>query len=314
MPSRRRFLKSTFVTAAGLVLTKATPAVLAQEADLTTAQMRRGGQSVKLSVEPLRDNVTMISGSGGNVLVLDGRDGKLIADTGFATSRQQMSEAFASISPAPPKLLIDTHWHFDHTDGNDWIHAAGATIVAHHKTVTRMQHTQFIPEFEGVFPPRTRAALPTVTFDRTKTLQFNGKKIDLARYIPAHTDTDISVYLAEADVLHTGDASFKNLYPFIDYSSGGSIDGMIAACRENLALAGPSTIIVCGHGPAGDRADIVSFNDMLCDVRHTVANLKGKGASAREVMSHKPTARYDAKLGGGFISPDLFTWLVYRAV
>mgnify|MGYP003701077991 CR=1 FL=1 len=288
--------------------------LFAQEADLTTAQMREGGRLAKLSIQPLRDRVSLISGSGGNVLVLDGSEGKLIVDTGFATSRKQMSQAFESISSQPPKLLIDTHWHFDHTDGNDWIHAAGATILSHSKTVTRMQHTQYIPEFKGVFPRRAKAALPTIVFENTKTLEFNGQKIELARYTPAHTDTDISVYLADADVLHTGDSSFHYLYPFIDYSSGGSIDGMIAACSENLALAGPSTIVVCGHGGAGNRADILSFKEMLEDVRDQVAALKKAGASAQEVFDRKPTAAYDAKWGSGFISAKLFTWLVYRGV
>ncbi|CAN5453644.1 MBL fold metallo-hydrolase [soil metagenome] len=314
MPSRRHFLEPTFPVAATSVLPTPEGKTSLLKADLNTSQMRDSGRLVKLTIQPLRDKVFLISGSGGNVLVHDGPDGKLIVDTGFATSRTQMSEAFASISPQPLRLLIDTHWHFDHTDGNDWIHAAGATIVSHRKTVTRMQHTQFIPEFEGVFPPRTKAALPTVTFERKKTLHFNRQTIELARYTPAHTDTDISVYLAEADVLHTGDASFNGLYPFIDYSSGGSIDGMIAACEENLVLAGPSTLIVCGHGTAGRRADILSFKEMLENVRHTVVKLKRAGASEEEVLSRKPTAQYDQEWGGGFISADLFTWLVYRGV
>lgn len=286
----------------------------AQEANLTTAQMRLGGKLAKLSVRKLRDNVSVISGSGGNVVVLTGPGGKLAVDSGFATSRSQMSRAMQCISPEPLEFLINTHWHFDHTDGNEWMHAAGAKILAHSKTRARMQRTQYIPEFEGVFPPSTPSALPAITFETTKNLDVFGQKIRLYRYTPAHTDTDISVFFTEADVLHTGDSFFSGSYPFIDYNSGGNIDGMIAACRESLALAGPSTIVVCGHGSAGSRREILAFQEMLEEVRESVANLKKSGALLQEVIARKPSARYDEKWGGGFISPALFTSLVYRGV
>jgi glyoxylase-like metal-dependent hydrolase (beta-lactamase superfamily II) len=314
MPSRRRFLESALGTAAALMLADATPIIAAQEADLTTAQMRLGGKTARLSVSPLRNNVSMVSGSGGNLLVLVTPSEKIIVDSGFATSRPQMSKALESISAKPMKHLINTHWHFDHTDGNEWMHSVGAEIIALSKTLERMQHTQRIPEFEGIFPPSPTGALPTTIFENTKVLTIAGNTIHLARYTPAHTDTDTSVYLAEADVLHTGDAFFNGLYPFIDYSSGGSIDGMIAACRENLALAGPSTIVVCGHGSAGKRSDVVAFQEMLVEVRDRVARLKKAGSTVQEVMAQKPTAPYDKKWGGGFISSNLFTSLVYRGV
>jgi glyoxylase-like metal-dependent hydrolase (beta-lactamase superfamily II) len=131
-----------------------------------------------------------------------------------------MSKAFESISPEPLRFLINTHWHFDHTDGNEWMHAAGATIFAEAKTLTRMEHKQFIPEFEGVYPQSPPGALPTVTFDHAKTLEVNGHRLSLVRYTPAHTETDTSVYLFDADVLHTGDTWFSGFYPFIDYNSG----------------------------------------------------------------------------------------------
>jgi len=286
----------------------------ALKANLTTAQMRAGGIDAKLTVQPLRSQLFLVSGSGGNVLVLPGAEGKLVIDSGLATSKIQMSEALQSISADPLRFLINTHWHFDHTDGNEWMHAAGATIFAHEKTLTRMQHEQFIPEFEGVYPPRAVGALPAVTFEHTWTMRANGNEITLTRYTPAHTDTDISVFLADVDVLHTGDSFFSRSYPFIGYSSGGNINGMIAACRETLALTAQSTLLVGGHGPAGTRSDLLSFEQMLVEVRGRVAMLKQSGASAREVIAAKPTASFDAQWGNGFISPDLFTWLVFRGI
>jgi glyoxylase-like metal-dependent hydrolase (beta-lactamase superfamily II) len=286
----------------------------AQEASLTTAQMRASGAHAKLSVKPLRKNVSMVSGSGGNVLVLSGKEGKLAVDSGFATSKTQMEQAFSGISDEPLKLLVNTHWHFDHTDGNEWVHATGATIISHSQTLDRMSHRQVIPEFEGVYPPSPRGALPTVTFEHTKVLQVNGDELRLARHTPAHTDSDISVYFTGADILHTGDTWFNGIYPFIDYNTGGSIDGLITAAKENLEIAGRSTIVVPGHGASGGRNDLAAFHQMLLDMRTSIASLKRSGASAQEVIAQKPTAPYDKVWANGFISPDLFTSLVYRGV
>jgi glyoxylase-like metal-dependent hydrolase (beta-lactamase superfamily II) len=194
------------------------------------------------------------------------------------------------------------------------MHEEGATIVAHEKTLHRMQNQQVIPEFEGIYPPSPLGALPTVTFEQTKTLKFNGHEIVLTRYTPAHTETDISVFFADANVLHAGDSFFGQFYPFIDYNSGGSIDGMIAACRESLGLINPSTIVVGGHGRVGTYSDLVSFLQMLVESRDKIAGLKHSGASAKEVIDQKPTAPCDQVWGNGFVSPDLFTWLVYRGV
>ncbi len=284
------------------------------DANLTTEQMRAGGKVAQLTIEPLRQDVSLVTGSGGNILVLSGREGKLVVDSGLATSRSQLSEAFRSISSDPLRFLINTHWHFDHTDGNEWMHEEGATIFAHEKTLVRMQHQQTIPEFEGVYPPSPPGALPTVTFERAKTLNANGHEIVLTRYTPAHTETDISVHFEDADVLHAGDSFFSRFYPFIDYNSGGSIDGMIAACKETLALIGPSTLVVGGHGPAGTRSDVLSFQQMLIELRGRIALLKQSGASVKEVIAQKPTEPYDEAWGNGFISPALFIWLIYRGV
>jgi glyoxylase-like metal-dependent hydrolase (beta-lactamase superfamily II) len=297
-----------------MMLTSVTKDANAQEANVTTAQMRAGGRLATLTIEPLRKNISLISGSGGNILVLPGEDGKLVVDSGLATSRIQMSRVLQSLSADPLRVLINTHWHFDHTDGNEWMHSAGATIFAHEKTLTRMQHRQFIPEFEGVYPPSPSGALPTVTFQRTRTLNANGHRITLTRYTPAHTETDISVFFADADVLHAGDSFFSRFYPFIDYNSGGNIDGMITACRETMSLIGPSTILVGGHGPAGGRNDLVAFEQMLVEVRGKIATLKQAGASAKEAIARRPTAPFDEKWGNGFVSPELFTSLVYRGV
>jgi hypothetical protein len=187
MQSRDSFVGSAVGTIDTAELDDSAVGIAVHVASVTTQQMRHGGKMAKLTVQYLRRNVSVVSGSGGNVLVLAGPDGKLIVDGGFAASKDQMSEAFDSISTEPLRFLINTHWHCDHTDGNEWIHGAGATIFAHEKSLLRMHHKQSIPGFAGVYPPSPPAALPTVTFDRTKELEVNGQKLFLARYTPYST-------------------------------------------------------------------------------------------------------------------------------
>ena len=322
--SRRQFLQhSLLVSGAVAVLPRSLFAQTAQTTQTASApaapadpvaMMRASGATAKITTQALRGHVSVLQGSGGNIAVLPGRDGKLLVDSGFATSRPQLTEALAGISADPIQHLVNTHWHFDHTDGNEWVHSAGATIIAHQKTRERMSTTQSIPAFGATFPPSPAGALPTKTFSATDTLQTNGETLHLVHYDPAHTDTDISVHFANADVLHTGDTWFNGIYPFIDYSTGGSIDGMIAAGKRNLALASAKTIIVPGHGPVGDRAQLQQFYDMLSGVRARVATLKKQGRSVDETIAAKPTAPYDGTFKAGAIPAEVFVRLVYQGV
>ena len=316
--SRRRFLRTSALTAAAssfapkLLLAQQTPASPPPTTD-RLAQMRAAASSAKITAQPLRGNVICLMGSGGNIAVLTGKDGKLLVDSGYSTSHPQVAAALQSISPAPISLLINTHWHADHTDGNEWMHTAGAEIFAHEKTRERLSTTQHIAAFDMTVPASPNGALPTVLFSDTKTLTGNGATVTLTHYAPAHTDTDISVLFTDADILHTGDTWFNGLYPFIDYSTGGSIDGMIRAADRNLATATPKTIIIPGHGPVGDRAQLGQFHDMLAGTRDTVAKLKQGGRTFDEIVIAKPTAPYDSNfkpLG----APDFFLRLVYQGV
>ena len=282
------------------------------KAAVTAAQMRASGAKAKTEILTLRGGVSLLTGSGGNVLVTSGPHGKLCVDSGYATSRAQIETALATVSSAPLRHLINTHWHFDHTDGNEWMHKAGATIVAQTNTRIRMSSRQVIPAFDAVLPPSPATALPTKLFEQAKTLQINGQSIRLHRYTPAHTDTDISVFFPDANVLHTGDTWFNGYYPFIDYDSGGSINGLLNAASTNLSLADRETIVVPGHGQVGSRSDLVSFQEMLHSVHAKVADQKKAGRPLTAVIDSKPTSEFDAKWGGGFITPQLLISLVYR--
>jgi glyoxylase-like metal-dependent hydrolase (beta-lactamase superfamily II) len=312
LSSRRGFLKTTAAAMAGVVCLGHEQSANAQRAAVTAAQMRAAGATAKITVLALRAGVNVLMGSGGNILVTSGPDGKLAVDSGFATSQTQIERALASVSAEPLRHLINTHWHYDHTDGNEWMHKAGAKIIAQVKTRTRMSSRQVIPAFDAVQPPSPAGALPTTVFEEAETVRINRSDIRMRRYTPAHTDTDISVFFPEANVLHTGDTWFHGYYPFIDYDSGGSIRGMLTAATENLSLADEKTIVVPGHGEVGSRRDLVEFREMLQSVRDKVSAQKKAGKPLAGVVASKPTSEFDAKWGGGFITPKLLVGLVYR--
>ena len=229
----------------------------------------------------------------------------------------RIREAIAALVPAPPaapSLLVNTHWHGDHTGGNEGMHAAGYTILAHRNTRQRLSTTQTVKLFGATIPPSPAAALPTQVFDTTTTLYRNGDTLNLVYIPPAHTDTDIWIAFESANVLHTGDLWFNGIYPVIDESTGGSIGGMIAAGDRILAQAGPATKIIPGHGPLGSRADFQTFHDMLKTVRDKVAALKSKGLTEQETIVQKPTADLDATWGKGFMKPEVFLGIVYRTL
>jgi glyoxylase-like metal-dependent hydrolase (beta-lactamase superfamily II) len=309
--SRRAFVGGIAGTAVMSALPSQSVTAYTQKASITAAQMRAGGATAKIAVVPIRNHIRALMGSGGNILVLPGADGKISVDTGFATSRSQITEALAAISPQPLRHVIDTHWHFDHTDGNKWMHEEGATIVAQEKVRERMSSSQTIPAFDAVLPPSPVAALPTILFAQSHKISLNGEVIQLRRLTPAHTDTDTSVFFTNANVLHTGDTFFNGYYPFIDYNSGGNIAGLLAASKENLSVADEKTVVVPGHGELGTRKDLVEFDEMIVTIHERVKKLKKSGRSLNEVIAEKPTSKFDAKWGGGFIAPSFITELVF---
>jgi glyoxylase-like metal-dependent hydrolase (beta-lactamase superfamily II) len=280
----------------------------------TADQMKAAGATAQIAVVPLRRGLTLLSGAGGNILALFGPDGAVAVDSGLSTAQAQISKALAAVTVEPLRYLINTHCHFDHAGGNEWMHSAGAEIIAQERARLRMDSEQIIPAFDAVVPPSPSSALPTVLFAQSQTLAVNDEVIQLRRHTPAHTDTDISAFFAKANVLHTGDTWFHGIYPFIDYDNGGSIRGMLAASAENLSLANSETIVIPGHGEAGGRNDLLDFHEMLLSVCDKVAALKKSGDSVEAVVAARPTLPFDDAWGSGFIPPDLFVSLVYRGL
>lgn len=269
---------------------------------------------VEVKVTALAGSVHMLVGQGGNIGVSAGADGVFMIDDQYAPMTDNIRKALAGISPKPLRFVLNTHWHGDHTGGNENLGKSGAVIVAHDNVRTRMSTEQFIKAFDMKVPASPAAALPVITFTETVTFHLNGDEIHVFHIPPAHTDGDSLVHFRKADVLHMGDTFFNGMYPFIDLSSGGSIDGMIAAADRALLLCGPKTKIIPGHGPLAGKADLQAFRDMLAGLRQRIATLAKSGKSLAEVLAAKPSSGLDAKWGNGFMKPDLFVEIIYQSV
>ena len=314
--SRRRLCLCCIGGAAGAVAGNwLTPRQAFAEARGIVSLIKDSAAVSPIVTHKLRDNISVLEGSGGSVAVLSGPDGKVLVDAGIAVSRPQMLRSLTELGPDPITHLINTHWHFDHTSGNTWLNAAGAKIIAQENTRKYLSQVQRVDDWDYNFLALPAGGIPTEVFAEERSLKLNGITIALRRYAPAHTDSDISVTFSEANVVHVADTFWNSVYPFIDYSTGGSIDGMIAACDMNLAVTRADTIIVAGHGKAvGTKAELQAFRDMLVAIREKVAALKKQGRSRDEIVAAKPTAPFDATFGNYVIDPAFFTRLVYEGV
>ncbi|GAC1446786.1 MAG: MBL fold metallo-hydrolase [Pyrinomonadaceae bacterium] len=270
----------------------------------------------KVTIEALKlsDNIHMITGAGGNIGVLTGGDGVLIIDSGYANTSEATKAKITTLSTAPLHLLVNTHWHGDHTEGNETMHKAGATIIAHENVYRRMKNGQEIKFFKRTVPPAPKAALPVQTFNESLTLRTNDEELHLLYIPPAHTDGDVIIHFRNANILHTGDLLFNGLYPFIDVSSGGSIDGMVKAADKILSVVDDKTKVIPGHGKLATRADLNAFRDMLATISERIKKLIAQGKSIDEIVAAQPSKDFDATWGNGFLKPEQFVRLSYGTI
>jgi glyoxylase-like metal-dependent hydrolase (beta-lactamase superfamily II) len=268
--------------------------------------------AIPITTTPLADNLAMLSGPGGNVIVLSGPDGKLVVDSFVQPAWPALKQLLDKSGSQPIRLVIDSHWHFDHTDNNGSFRQAGAAVLAHANTKKRMSEAHDLLGMH--FAPSPASALPTQTFVDLHRLKMNREALEAGRIPPAHTDTDIYVRFSRGNALHMGDVFFNGSYPFIDASTGGHIGGMIAGATLGLTLCDNATKIVPGHGPVGDKAALTRYRDMLATVRDRVRKLKASGRSAKDAVAARPTADFDATWGKGFLPADAFVELVYNTL
>ena len=308
-PAFRRFSRVTLLLFAGSIA--AAPAVAKES--IYDAINESAAQS-EVTTTPLRGGVSLLVGSGGNIGVLSGPDGALMVDAGIAISKAKIGAALQSVGAIKVRYVVNTHWHWDHADGDAWLHAGGATVVASPATAKHLGQTIRVEEWDHSFTPVAAGGRPTMLIATDRTLSLNDETVEIHPYMASHTDGDLLVQFKKADVIFTGDIYWNGLYPFIDHYERGSIDGTIQAVEWTLEMAGPNTIIVPGHGPSGTRADLIEYRDMLVAIRDRVATLKREGKTLDEVLASHPTDAFDAKWGKGIVSSTVFISLVYRGV
>jgi glyoxylase-like metal-dependent hydrolase (beta-lactamase superfamily II) len=277
------------------------------------ASAQQDFSKVEIRTEKLGPGVAVLFGAGGNIGVSYGDDGNVIVDDQYAPLTDRIVAAVRKLEDDPIRFVINTHWHFDHSGGNENLGKRGAVIMAHRNVRERMSTDQFIAALDARVPASPKEALPVVTFDDGVTLHLNGDTLHVVHVANAHTDGDSLVHWQKADVLHMGDTFFfRDSFPFIDLSSGGSIDGLIAAVRKALEISGPATKIIPGHGPMASEADLTAYLNMLVDARAKVAAGIRAKRSLAQIQSTRPAARYG--MPSGFIKPDRFVESVYNSL
>ncbi|MGB6133300.1 MAG: MBL fold metallo-hydrolase [Acidobacteriaceae bacterium] len=277
-------------------------------------QLETAAATETIHTTKLTDTIFLLQGVGGNVVCQIGPDGKLVIDSGMATGTPHLLAALGKLDMHPLKLLVNTHWHPDHTNGNAALHLAGAFIVAQDNTRIRLAAPQYMAVYDLHIPAAPDAALPQDTFPDTETLWVNNDQESLVHTPDAHTDSDIFIHFVKGNVIHSGDLWFNGMYPLIDLSSGGTINGMIRGVDQVLALADDQTKIVPGHGPLGDKAALQDYRTMLVTVADSVEKLKAQGETVEQAVAAKPTANLDATWAKGPIKPDTFVALVYDSL
>ncbi len=280
----------------------------------SVAQAQQDYSKVTIKTISVAPGVHMLMGAGGNIGVSSGEDGVFLIDDQYAPLTKKFLAAVKNISDKPIRFLLNTHWHFDHTGGNENLGNAGITIVAHDNVRRTMSVDQMLKAFSMKVPASPKAALPVITFNDTATFHMNGETIHIRHVPPAHTDGDSFVHFKTADVIHAGDIYFNGFYPFIDVDHGGSIDGMIKAAGEILDVAGPNTKIIPGHGPLSDKAQLAAYRNMLITVRDRLRVAVKNKRTLEQVIAAKPTADLDAIWGKGFLKPAVFLKIVYSGM
>src|SRR5687767_9426784 len=269
---------------------------------------------VQVKVVPVAAGVYMLEGGGGNIGLSVGTDDTFIIDDQYAPMTERVKAAVATVTSKPIRFVVNTHWHDDHTGGNEAMAGSGALIFAHENVRRRMSTEQFLAAFNNRVPASPAGALPVVTFTDTISFYLNGDTIQTVHVRNAHTDGDAIIFFRRANVIHMGDTYFNGMYPFLDVSTGGSVTGMIAAANQALAMSNASTRFIPGHGPIATRADLIRYRDMMVTVRDRITRLVNQRRTLPQVTAAKPLADLDAQWGKGFLKPEMFLSIVYESL
>lgn len=288
--------------------------VIAALLNLPAYAQQQNFDAVQIETIKVADGIYMLTGSGGNIGVSIGNDGVIVIDDQFAPLTPKITAAIRALTDKPLRFLLNTHWHFDHTGGNENLGNAGVVIVAHDNVYKRMSTEQFIEFFNMKLPPSPAAALPVISFADSVTFHLNGDELNGQHVRNAHTDGDTIVRFSKANVVHMGDTYFAFMYPFIDVGSNGSVAGTIAAADRVLKTIDDNTKIIPGHGPLSNKQELKGYRDMLSKVSARVATMMKEGKTLQQITAAQPTREYDAVWGKGFLKPEQFVAIVYKSL
>jgi glyoxylase-like metal-dependent hydrolase (beta-lactamase superfamily II) len=285
-------------------------ATIALFAATANAAQQQDFSKVEVKTTDLGHDTYMLEGAGGNVTIAVGTDGVIMVDAQFAPMHDKLKAAIAKVTDKPVKYLVNTHYHGDHTGGNEAFGKEGVTIVAHQNLKNRLANPP--PGNNGQTPPPApAAAIPTQVYTDKTTVSVGGRTAQLV-HIEAHTDTDTVVYFPDANVLAIGDTGGANRYPNV--ALGGTIDGMIAGTQLYIDMANDQTKIVPGHGRLATKADLQAYHDMLVQIRDRVAKLKSEGKTADQAVAAKPLADLQAKINQSDMASENVVRRVYAQV
>jgi cyclase len=270
--------------------------------------------TVKVQTIPAGPGMYMLLGAGGNIGLSVGDDFAFLVDDQYAPLSQKILDAVKAVTSKPIRFLVNTHWHGDHSGGNENMNSAGVIIVAHENVRTRMSSEQFIAAFNSKVPASPKGALPVVTFTESVAFHSGGETIHVVHVPPAHTDGDALVHFVRSNTIHMGDNFFNGRYPFVDLSSGGSFEGVINAVNAAMPYVNDSTKVIPGHGPLAGKKELVAYRDVLTKIRDNVAALIKAGKTKEQVIAAKPSAEWDATWGTGFMNPAAFLGIVYDSM
>jgi cyclase len=271
-------------------------------------------EHVTIEVRPLAKNVYFLHGSGGNTVALLGPDGTLLVDTEFGPVAPKLKAALGGLGAGPTRYVISTHFHSDHTGGNPFFRKEGAVLIAQSQCRARLLQGEFSP-YWGHFSPATPAEdAPTLTFENTLTLYFDGEEVTASHLQPSHTDGDTVVYFKNANVVHMGDIYINGLYPYVDVGAKGTIDGYFPVLDGVLSKTDAKTIVIAGHGPVSNRAELQAYRDMLWTVRNRVAALISQGKSFEEILAARTSREYDDAWASDRVGPEGFAVMIYQSL
>lgn len=270
---------------------------------------------LELNTTKLTDSMYVIHGSGGNVILSIGNDGIILVDDQYAPITEKMKSVIANITNKPIKFVINTHWHPDHVGGNERLGEAGAIIISHDNVRMRLSNDQFFELINQTIPALSKKGLPIITFSDNMTFYQNNDEIRISYLDNGHTDGDSAVYFTQNNVIHVGDDFSDRAYPFMDLSTGGSIDGLISSLQSIISMIDNDTKVVAGHSGISNQTKVKDYVGMLIDVRSVISNMIKEGKTLDEIIQSKPTSQYDTTYRDySFIKPKDFVTNLYESL